>query len=193
MQTNILGGLMQMLQQQQQHHEQAPQQQQQAQYHAGRSQSDMRKEAFRRLQPDTFSHCTDPLDADSWLRTVSKQLVMMECTDAECVSLASYLLRGAASAWWDTYVANHQDPDSISWDEFEQEFRAQHIPKGVMDRKADEFRNLKMGSMGVPEYYHRWTELSRYSPRDVSTEQVKISIFSFSSQIITIYSSQRFA
>jgi hypothetical protein len=31
-------------------------------------------------------------------------------------------------------------------------FRDQHVPEAVMDRKADEFRHLKMGGMTVQEY-----------------------------------------
>lgn len=65
------------------------------------------------------------------------------------MTLATYLLHGAASAWWDTYVANHEDPNNITWHEFEREFTAQHIHKGVMDCKVDEFRHLRMGTMSM--------------------------------------------
>jgi hypothetical protein len=43
-----------------------------------------------------------------------------------------------------------------------------------MDRKADEFRHLKMGSMSVQEYTNRYQELMRYVPDDTDTEKKKV-------------------
>jgi hypothetical protein len=44
----------------------------------------------------------------------------------------------------------------IGWDEFVEAFRNHHIPEVVMDRKADDFRHLKMGGMSVQEYTNRF-------------------------------------
>jgi hypothetical protein len=44
----------------------------------------------------------------------------------------------------------------IGWDEFVEAFRDHHIPKTVMDKKADEFRHLKMGGRTVQKYANRF-------------------------------------
>jgi hypothetical protein len=66
----------------------------------------------------------------------------------------------------------------IGWDEFVEAFRNHHIPEAVMDKKADEFRHLKMGGMTVQEYANRFQELMRYVPDDTNTEKKKVYWFS---------------
>jgi hypothetical protein len=46
-----------------------------------------------------------------------------------------------------------------------------------MDRKADEFRHLKMGRMSMQEYANRFQELMRYMPDDTNTEKNKVYWF----------------
>jgi hypothetical protein len=46
-----------------------------------------------------------------------------------------------------------------------------------MDRKANEFRHLKMGGMSVQEYANRFQELMRYVPDDTNTEKKKVYWF----------------
>jgi hypothetical protein len=53
-------------------------------------------------------------------------------------------------------------------------FRNHHIPEAVMDRKAYEFRHLKMGGMSVQEYANRFQELMRYMLDDTNTEKKKV-------------------
>ncbi|CAN6234283.1 unnamed protein product [Urochloa humidicola] len=70
---------------------------------------------FMSHRPPTFSHSTDPLQADDWLKTVNKILDIAQCTDREKVMYASGRLEGTASDWWDAYVAAHQDAQTITW------------------------------------------------------------------------------
>ena len=53
--------------------------------------------------PPTFSHASDPLEADDWLRAVERQLDIAHCDDQEKVLFASGQLHGAAQDWWETY------------------------------------------------------------------------------------------
>jgi hypothetical protein len=45
-------------------------------------------------------------------------------------------------AWWDDYCEAHDDPGSISWAEFTEAFRENHVPEGIMDAKVEEFCNF---------------------------------------------------
>ena len=51
---------------------------------------------FLRLRPNKFSTSTEHIVADDWLRSVHKDLVTCECTDAEMVRFMAYLLEGPA-------------------------------------------------------------------------------------------------
>jgi hypothetical protein len=106
-------------------------------------------ENFNKLRPPTFDHSADPMDANNWLQEIEKKLELTELTEEECVTVAAHQLISTASAWWDSYCDSHPDSLHIWWDKFVEAFRNHHIPEAVMDRKADEFRHLKMGGMSV--------------------------------------------
>jgi hypothetical protein len=40
---------------------------------------------FMSHRPPTYSHTTDPLDVDDWLKTVIKKLKMTQCTNREMI------------------------------------------------------------------------------------------------------------
>jgi hypothetical protein len=69
--------------------------------------------------------------------------------------------------WWDAYVEAHEEPKSINYQEFRNNFRTHHIPLGVMELKEKEFKDLKQGSMSMREYVTRFTKLSHYAPDNV--------------------------
>jgi hypothetical protein len=105
-----------------------------------------------------FSHATDPLEANNWVRAVEKQLNIAQCNDMENVLYASGQLQGTAQTWWESYQAAHpNNAPPISWNEFVRDFQACHIPEGIIELKQEEFRNLRMGQMSVSEYHDRFT------------------------------------
>jgi hypothetical protein len=98
---------------------------------------------FMSHKPPSFSHSSDPLQADDWIKTVEKMLDIAQCTDREKVLYASGRLEGTAADWWDAYTAAHNAPNTITWQEFKNQFREYHIPKGLMKLKKKEFLVLK--------------------------------------------------
>jgi len=77
---------------------------------------------------------------------MEKKLDLTTCSDEECVGFVAHQLTGAARAWLDSYYDTHADPTLISWEEFAKAFHEHHVPKGVMDAKVEEFRNIFQGS-----------------------------------------------
>ena len=49
---------------------------------------------FMKGHPPTFSHTSEPLEADDWLRAVERQLDIAQCDDHEKVLFASGQLQG---------------------------------------------------------------------------------------------------
>jgi hypothetical protein len=74
-------------------------------------------------------------------------------------------------------VEAHEEPESINWPEFKAAFRAHHVPQGVIKLKKNEFQDLKQGSMSVNEYVTKFTQLSRYAPHEVDTDEKKQECF----------------
>jgi hypothetical protein len=73
-------------------------------------------------------------------------------------------------------VEAHEEPESINWPEFRDAFRAHHVPQGVIKLKK-EFQDLKQGSMSVNEYVTKFTQLSRYAPNELDTDEKKQDCF----------------
>jgi hypothetical protein len=165
-QMQILQGLTVAVQQlQQNQRNQQPQQQQYAPPARDKHRD------FMSHHPPTFSHAVDPLDADDWLKVIEKKLDITQCNDREKVLYASGRLEGAASDWWDAFTAAHPNADTMTWQEFQENFRAHHIPSGIMKLKKKEFLSLTQGNMSVSEYRDRFTQLSRYAPEEVDTDE----------------------
>jgi hypothetical protein len=132
---------------------------------------------FQRTKPPTFSYAVEPMDANDWLKSVEKKLQVVQCNNREMVLLASHQLSGPAADWWDAYVEAHEEPESINWPEFRASFYAHHVPQGVIKLKRKEFQDLKQGSMSVNEYTTKFTQLSRYAPHEVDTDEKKQECF----------------
>jgi hypothetical protein len=149
--VQAIGQTLAAIQQQQQ------QQQQQAQPQPQMPQMPRDKRAeFMRGHPPTFAHSSDPMDAEDWLHTVERELHTAQCDDREKVLYGPRLLRGAAQSWWESYLATHAHPDTITWEEFRGSFRQYHVPAGLMTVKKEEFLALKQGSSSISEYRDRF-------------------------------------
>ena len=124
--------------------------------------------------PPFFSHAEDPLEADDWLRTIERQLNIIQCNDHEKVLYAAGQLQGAALDWWESYLyARPDNAPPVTWLEFSREFKEFHIPAGLVELKQKEFRSLRQGSMTVVEYQDRFAQLSRYAPNDIREDADK--------------------
>jgi hypothetical protein len=107
---------------------------------------------FMRGHPPVFAHSVDPMDAEDWMRTVERELHTAQCNDREKVLYGLRQLRGAAQSWWESYLATHDNPNAITWEEFRDNFCRYHVPEGLMIVRKEEFLALKQGPLSVSEY-----------------------------------------
>ena len=56
-------------------------------------------------------------------------------------------------------------------------FKAHHIPQSMVERKREEFRNLKQGSLSVYDYNKLFQKLARFTKQDVPDEKSMIYQF----------------
>jgi hypothetical protein len=146
---------------------------------------------FLRLKPPTFAGSSNPLNVDDWLRTVKRKLEAIGCPKNQLVHLAAHQLSRMALSWWDTFSAAVRD---ATWAEFEAAFREHHVPLGIVQLKEEEFRELTQGGRSISEYIHKFQELARYTPDDVSMEAKKMARFlkGLKAELKTILASQDF-
>ncbi|XP_077251815.1 uncharacterized protein LOC143891047 [Tasmannia lanceolata] len=118
------------------------------------------------------------MEAERWQVAVERILAVMECTDAQKVRLASFLLQGEAGIWWQTMEQAYPTVREETWMQFKTRFDEQYFPAHVKDQLANQFVDLKQGSMTIAQYGSKFRELSRYAPGYAATERDKVRKFS---------------
>jgi hypothetical protein len=99
-----------------------------------------------------FADATDPFEADSWLRTTESRFGLLRYTEYRKTLYAAQQLRGAAGAWWASYIATLPDDHHVPWGEFRAAFRAHHLSTGLLHSKLKEFLDLEQANRSVFDY-----------------------------------------
>jgi hypothetical protein len=138
--------------------------------HQGRDSSYLN---FLATHPPVFADATDPLEADSWLRTTESKFGLLYCTEYQKTLYTVQQLRGAAGAWWASYIATLPDDHHVSWGEFRTAFRAHHLFAGLLRSKLKELLDLEQGNCSVFNYTRQFNTLAQYGTCHVDTDKKK--------------------
>ena len=115
--------------------------------------------------------------ADRWFMQVEKVLEAMEITsNATRIKLAAFQLEGEAQVWWN-WAKTSRDLEAMTWVEFQDLFIGKYFLDIARHAKAQEFLDLKQGTMTVMDYVVRFTELARFADDYVATDMVKVRRF----------------
>ena len=114
---------------------------------------------------------------DHWFMQVEKVLKAMEITsDATRIRLAAFQLKGEAQVWWN-WAKTSRDLEAMTWAEFQELFMGKYFPDTARHVKAQEFLELKQGTMTVMDYVARFTELTRFVEDYMATYMAKVRRF----------------
>ena len=115
--------------------------------------------------------------ADHWFMQVEKVLEAMEITfNTTRIRLAAFQLEGEAQVWW-KWARTSRDLEAMTWAEFQKLFMGKYFPDTARHAKAQEFLELKQGTMNVMEYVARFTELACFADDYVATDLAKVRRF----------------
>jgi hypothetical protein len=117
---------------------------------------------FLATHPPVFPDATDPLEADSWLRTTESKFGLLHCTEYQNTLYAAQRLRGAAGAWWTSYITTLPVDHHVPWDDFHTAFRAHHLSAGLLCSKLKKFLDLEQGNHSVLDYTRQFNTLAQY-------------------------------
>ena len=132
---------------------------------------------LRSHHPPTFTRGGDPKVADHWYMQIEKVLKAMEITsDATRIRLAAFQLEGEAQVWW-KWARTSRDLEAMTWAEFQELFMGKYFPDTTRHAKAQEFLELKHGTMTVMDYVARFTELARFADDYMATDMAKVRRF----------------
>ena len=111
--------------------------------------------------------------ANHWFWHIENVLEAMDITsDAAKIRLVTFQLQGESQVWWD-WVETSRDLEAMTWAEFQELFMGKYFPDTARHAKAQEFLELRQGTMTVMEYMARFSELARFGDDYVATDMAK--------------------
>ena len=78
--------------------------------------------------------------------------------------------------WWN-WAKTSRDLKAMTWAEFHDIFMGKYFPDTARHAKAQEFLELKQGTMTLLEYVARFTKLARFTDDYVTTNLAKVRRF----------------
>ncbi|GMY33606.1 hypothetical protein FCV25MIE_28848 [Fagus crenata] len=140
------------------------------------------QEIFLKQRPPSFAGGPNPLEAEGWIQKLEKIFEFLGCTDEQKVKFATYMLEGLAEFWWKLekrlLLGGHIKIEApITWDKFVESFYEHYFTKTFIAKQVKLFVNFQQGSLSVVEYEAKFTELSRFAPHMVDTEEHKVDKF----------------
>ncbi|RVW70732.1 Transposon Ty3-G Gag-Pol polyprotein [Vitis vinifera] len=128
---------------------------------------------FKKLGPTYFSGATDPTEAEAWILKMEKFFGVIDCSEEQKASYAAFMLDKEADHWWCMTRRLLEDQGPITWRQFKGAFYKKYFLDSVRRQKVGEFIRLEQGDMTVAQYEAKFTELSRFSPQLIATEEEK--------------------
>jgi hypothetical protein len=131
-----------------------------------RSRLDELKGEMNKIKPPIFyrEHHKDE-DSNTWLPGMRKYFQLHNYSPHVEGRISIYQLKGKEFAWWEQLVkVQHIREKNVTWKEFMRHFEKKYLTKRYYDMKMKEFFELKLGSMTIDDYEHRFLELLKYVP-----------------------------
>ena len=106
------------------------------------------------------------------MKKVQRIFAYMKLEDHEKLACAVNQLEREALCWWE-YVVMAEGEENAIWTFFVDSFREKYLGEAQLSGKIQEFMNLKQGKMTVTEYVTKFTELARFAPTIVPTDDAR--------------------
>ncbi|GAB2283640.1 hypothetical protein Dimus_039613 [Dionaea muscipula] len=135
-------------------------------------------ERFLGTSPSKFKGSGDPIEVGNWLMEMEKILKRIGCPTDFWVSNASFQLKDDVEFWWQGIERKYAGrEDELTWDTFVREFYGKYYTAHARAQKKTELLSLKQGDMKISAYDAKFSELSRFAPELVATEEDKMFLF----------------
>ena len=151
-------------------------QQQQQQQHQAAAPPAVTFKQFQAVKPPEFKGSADPVEANAWLKEMEKAFELVGAGAEQKTKFASYFLKGEANYWWESTRAL-EGGEFITWDRFTELFLEKYFPRYMKNQMEIQFLNLTQGDLTVAEYEAKFTELARFVPDRVDTDEKKARRF----------------
>ncbi|XP_048492236.1 uncharacterized protein LOC125493188 [Beta vulgaris subsp. vulgaris] len=134
-------------------------------------------ERLAKVKPPYYQGQSDPTFLENWIREFEKLFEVVNCPGNMRVGKVVLYLKDETDLWWRENGDRLSGGEGFNWEAFVVALRGKLYPAFMRKQKAQEFINLRMGSMTISEYYGKFIALSRYAPEVVATEKLKAQRF----------------
>ncbi|CAN6707917.1 unnamed protein product [Malus baccata var. baccata] len=123
-------------------------------------------ETMYNLKLETFEGNEGYEGAEKWLDRIEQTFQVMRSQgnlpENRWVETTIWFLSREVAVWWGNET-NFLAPELVQdWSTFKEIFKKRFVPPEYIDRKKQEFTQLKQRKMSAGEYYRKFTDLSRY-------------------------------
>jgi hypothetical protein len=132
---------------------------------------------FLATHSPVFADTTDPLEADSWLRTTETKFGLLHCIEYQKTLYIVQQLRGAVGAWWASYNAALPADHHVPWGEFCTAFHTHHLSVGLLHTKLKEFLDLEKGNHSVFDYMRQFNTLAQCVSYHINLDEKNANLY----------------
>jgi len=109
----------------------------------------VKMEDFMRHKPTKFTGKATPNEADAWLRECEKIFGVIECSEAQKLIFATFLLTEAEYWWMGMRQQMQTREEEVNWVNFRKRFLEKYFPDSARHEREAEFLTLQRESMSV--------------------------------------------
>ena len=128
------------------------------------------------MNPPEFKGTSDPVVAQAWLKEMEKAFDLVGVEGEQKCKFASYYLKNEANYWWES-VEPLEGTEIVSWERFKELFLEKYFPKYMQSQMELKFFELRQENSSVMEYERKFTELARFVPEYVNTDEKRAKRF----------------
>jgi len=96
-----------------------------------------------------FTGKATPDEADAWLQECEKIFRVIECTEAQKLTFATFLLVTEVEYWWMGMQQQMQTREEVTWTNFRRRFLEKYFLDNAKHEREAEFLTLQQGNLSV--------------------------------------------
>ncbi|XP_074327792.1 uncharacterized protein LOC141665704 [Apium graveolens] len=131
---------------------------------------------FQSVNPPEFKGSIDPVKANAWLKEIENAFDLVGVGIEQKTKFSSYFLKGEANYWWESKRELQRD-EFVTWERFIELFLQKYFPRHMKNQMKIKFLSLTQDNPSVADYEAKFTELERFVPDQVDTDEKRANRF----------------
>ncbi|KAK3001685.1 hypothetical protein RJ639_022273 [Escallonia herrerae] len=133
---------------------------------------------FVKLIKNPFFGKPDPTIAEEWLARAEKILDTARILNSQRLVYTTFMLEASAKRWWKLLSMKwKRERVPSTWENFKREFTKKYVPAVTQEKREVNFIKLEQRNMLVSVHESQFTDLARFCPHLVDTEERKVRKF----------------